>query len=204
MVIGTSGVVSNAKPHSVWPDTCSGSLACTSLFVFSDSAHMKNTPVVTAILTCLVFLTACTAPDYSDPDQVAKAYVSAVLARDGSHTALELTGLSPELQRYCNLGLTPDWRTNMPSNVKFVERLEKGIKGEGRAENLDDYMVGLSGKGPFTSSNLIAYLVELKFVDGDGKEHTAALALRPDHGDQPETKGKVFDWKDVEWKVVPR
>lgn len=172
--------------------------------MFSNSTGMKRTPVITVILTCIVILSGCTAPEYSDPDQVAEAYVRAVVARDGSHTELELSGLNPELQRYCNAGLTPDWRTNMPSQVTFVERLEAAKKGKGRAKNLEDYLFGLTGKGPFSSSNLITYVVELKFVDGDGKEHTAALALRPDHGDQPVTKGRMFDWKDVEWKVVPR
>ena len=157
---------------------------------------------ILSITACLAIFTSCSAPDYGDPDQVAETYVMSVLAKDDSHNALELNGLSPELRRYCNLGLTPDWRNNMPSDVKFVERLEAAWKGKGRAENFDDYLFGLSGKG--SVSDTIAYIVELKFVDGDGKEHTAAIALRPDHGDQPLTKGKVFDRKSVEWKVVPR
>lgn len=165
---------------------------------------MKYLPTITAILTCVVILTGCTAPDYSDPDQVAEDYVRSVFAKDGSHTALELTDISPDLQRYCNLGPTSDWRTNMPSNVTFVERLEATNKGKGRAEDLDDYTFGLTGNGPFTGSDIITYLVELKFVDGDGKEHTAAIALRPDHGHEPLNKGRIFDWKDLEWKVVPR
>ena len=172
--------------------------------MFPNSTNMKHTPVITSILICVVIVSGCTAPEYSDPDQVAEAYVMAVLKKDGSHTELELTGLDPGLQRYCNLGLTPHWRTNMPSQVTFVERLETGVKGPGRAKDLDDYFVGLNGKGPFTSSGFITYLVELKFVDGDGKEYTAAVALRPDHGHQPATKGRMFDWKDVEWKVVPQ
>lgn len=165
---------------------------------------MKNMLCITGILTCFVILTGCTARDYSDPDQVAETYVRSVLSKDESHTALELTGLSPELQRYCNLGLTADWKTNMPSSVTFVERLEATKKGKGRAEDLDEYIFGLTGNGQFTGSDFITYVVELKFVDGGGEEYTAALALRPDHGDQPLTKGKMFDWKDLEWKVVPR
>jgi hypothetical protein len=165
---------------------------------------MKPLSTITAMLTCLAILPACTAPDHSDPDQVAEAYVRAVIAKDGSHTELELTGLNPELQRYCNAGLTPDWRTNMPSEVTSIERLEAVVKGSGRAKNLADYLVGLTGKGRFNPPDFITYVVELKFVDGDRKEHTAALALRPDHGNQPLTKGRIFDWKDVEWKVVPR
>ena len=165
---------------------------------------MKIIPSITAFLACLACLaifTGCSASDKSDPDQVAETYVMSVLSKDKSHTALELNGLSPELRRYCNLGLTPDWRNNMPSDVKFVERLEAAWKGKGRAEGIDDYLFSLSGKEP---DNTIAYIVELKFVDGDGKEHTAGIALRPDHGDQPLTKGKIFDRKSVKWKVVPR
>lgn len=165
---------------------------------------MTNIPTLIATITCLVILSGCNAPDSGDPDQVAEAYVRAVTLRDGSHSELELTGLSPELRRSCNAGLTPDWRTNMPSQITFVERLEAGVKGPGRAKDLEDYSVGLTGNGPFTSAGFITYVVELKFVDGDGKEHTAALALRPDHGDQPVTKGRIFDWTHVEWKVVPR
>ena len=163
---------------------------------------MKYIFTITAFLACLSILTGCSAPDDSDPDQVAETYVMAVLAKDDSHKLLELNGLSPELRRYCNLGLTPDWRTSMPSDVKFDERLEATWKGKGRAEDIDDYLFGLSGKG--SAADTIAYIVELKFVDGDGKEHTAAIALRPDHGDQPLTKGKIFDRRNVEWKVVPR
>lgn len=168
---------------------------------------MKNILLITGILTCFVVFAGCTASDhndYSDPDQVAETYIQAVLKKDDSHTALELTGLSPELQRYCNLGLTTEWRTDMPSNVTVVERMEAAKKGKGQSEGLDDYIFGLTGEGPFTSSNMITYIVELKLVDGDGKEYTAALALRPDHGDQHLTKGRMFDWKDLEWKVVPQ
>ena len=163
------------------------------------SRHMKTIPSMTAILACSVILTGCTARDYSDPDQVAETYVMAVLANDDSHKPLELDGVSPELRRYCNLGLTPDWRTNMPSDVKFAERLEAGWKGKGRAQGIDDYLFGLSGKG---AADTIAYLVELRFIDGAGKAHTAAIALRPDNGDQQLTKGEVLDRESVEWKVV--
>ncbi len=163
---------------------------------------MKIIPSIAAILTCFVFLAGCSAPDYSDPDQVAEAYVMSVLAKDDSHTALELSGLSPELRRYSNLGLKPDWRDNLPSDAKFVERVEAAWKGKGRAEGIDDYLFGLTGKG--TSADTIAYIVELKFVDGNGKEHPGGIALRPDHGDQPLTKGKIFDRKSVRWKVVPQ
>lgn len=165
---------------------------------------MKTTPLVAAVLIGLSILTACTGAKISDPDAVAKAYVNAVLAKDGSHTAYELTGLNPRLQEYCNLGLTQDWKTDMPADVRFVERLEKGIKGEGQAETLVDYMIGIDGDGPFNAGEFIAYLVEFKYADEDGKEYTAALALRPDHGGQPVTKGRVFDWGDMEWKVVPQ
>lgn len=163
---------------------------------------MKYIFTITAFLACLSIFTGCSAPDDSDPDQVAETYVMAVLAKDDSHKPLELNGLSPELRRYCNLGLTLDWMTNMPSDVKFDERLKAIWKGKGRAEDIDDYLFGLSGMG--STADTIAYIVELKFVDLDGKEHTAAIALRPDHGDQPLTKGKIFDRKNAEWKVVPR
>ena len=166
--------------------------------------HMKNFPSLVAVFTCLLILSGCADSEYSDPDQVAEAYVRAVITKDESHTDLELTGLNPELRSYCNAGLTTDWRASMPSQVTLVERLESTVKGPGRAENLNDYMVGLTGDGPFTSSGFITYVVELKFVDGDGKEHTAALALRPSGSDQPLEKSRIFDWKDVEWKVVPR
>lgn len=165
---------------------------------------MKVISVTAAVATCLAIFTACTGPRFSDPDAVAEAYVQAVLAKDGSHTGFELTGLDPELQQYCNLGLSPDWKTDIPADAKLVERLEKGIKGEGQADTLMDYMVGIDGDGPFNAAEFIVYLVEFKFADGDGTEYTAALALRPDHGGQPATKGRVFDWKDVEWKVVPQ
>jgi hypothetical protein len=174
---------------------------------------MNKLLAFTAIFTCLAILTGCSdapdqsALDHNDSDQVAEAYVRAVFARDGSHAALELTGLSPELQRYCNLGLAQDWRAEMPPDVTFVEAGQKTSKGKGPTEKYDDYLFALTdeqGKGPFNSSRTITYIIELKFVDGDGKEHTADVALRPDHGDQPLTKGKTFDWKDVEWKVVPR
>lgn len=164
---------------------------------------MKHLHSIPALLTCLVILVGCAAPDYSDPDKVAEEYVRSVIAKDGSHTSLELTEINPELQSYCNLGLSSDWKTNMPSSVNFVERLEATNKGKGNTEDFNDYIFGLTGKGPFTTSNLITYLVELQFADGDGKEYTASIALRPEHGHQPMTKGRIFDWKDVEWKVVP-
>ncbi|TWT64957.1 hypothetical protein Pan14r_54590 [Crateriforma conspicua] len=173
----------------------------------AKNTHMKILPQFIAMLTCGVILSGCTAPaapEYSDPDRVAEAYVKAVLAKDGSHTKLELTDPDPELQSFCNAGLSAEWRESMPPQVTFAERLNSGVKGPGRSENLEDYLVGLTGNGPFTSSGFVSYFVEMKFVGGDGKEHSAALALRPDHGGQRLTKGKMFDWKDVEWKVVPR
>ena len=159
---------------------------------------------ILSILTCLSIFTGCSAPDYSDPDQVAETYVMAVLAKDDSHKPLELDGLSPELRGYCNYGLTPDWRTNMPSDVVSAGRSDGIWKGKGPSEGIiDDYLFGMSGKRG-TASKIITYIVKLRFVDGDGKEYTVAVALRPDHRDQPVTQGKVFDWESVEWKVVTR
>ena len=174
---------------------------------------MKFLSVSVAIVACLTIFTACTGPSFSDPDEVAEAYVKAVIANDGSHTAFELTGLDPDLQQYCNLALTPEWMTEAPSRVKRIERLQTVAKGKGRGENLDDFVFGIAGEGPFTSdADMIAYIVEFKLFDAEGKEivdadgqgSTAGVALRPDHGGQPMTKGRVFDWQDVEWKVVPQ